>query len=76
MLSPKPRLMLLIEDETDRRAFVENLTEDVIEQWFEARGFVEPRYSYVMHDRSTSEEGLQQLHTHSAPVAGSYFQRR
>jgi hypothetical protein len=64
MLSPKPRLMTLIEDEADRRTFVENLTEDVIEQWFEARGFVDPTYSYVLHDRSTSEEGLSQLHTH------------
>ncbi|MBZ0309460.1 MAG: hypothetical protein K8I82_25580 [Anaerolineae bacterium] len=64
MLSPKPRLMALIEDETDRRIFLENLTEEVVEQWFESRGFVEPTFSYVLHDRSTSEEGLQQLHTH------------
>jgi hypothetical protein len=64
MLSPKPRLMKLIEDEADRREFLENLTEDVVEQWFETRGFVDARYSYVLHDRSTSEEGLQQLHTH------------
>lgn len=64
MLSPKPRLLALIQDEADRRAFVEELTEDVIEQWFEARGFVEQKFSYVVHDRSTSEEGLQQLHSH------------
>jgi len=64
MLSPKPRLMMLIEDEADRRTFVENLTEDVIEQWFEARGFVDPQYSYVVHDRATSTDGSQQLHTH------------
>lgn len=64
MISPKPRLMMLIEDEADRRALVESLTEEVIEQWFEARGFVEPTYSYVVHDRSTSEEGHQQLHSH------------
>jgi len=64
MLSPKPRLMTLVEDEAERRAFVENLTEAVIEQWFETRGFVDPTYSYVVHDRSTTEEGLQQLHSH------------
>ncbi|GIK64423.1 MAG: hypothetical protein BroJett018_22170 [Chloroflexota bacterium] len=64
MLSPKPRLMALIEQATDRREFLENLTEEVVEQWFEARGYVDPLYSYVTHDRSTSEEGLQMLHTH------------
>jgi hypothetical protein len=32
MISPKPRLMMLIEDAADRRAFVETLTEEVIEQ--------------------------------------------
>ncbi len=64
MLSPKPRLMTLIEDEQDRHEFVQNLTEEVVEQWFEARGYVDPTYSYVLHDRSTSEEGLSQLHTH------------
>ncbi len=64
MLSPKPRLMALIEQATDRREFLENLTEEVVEQWFEARGYVDPVYSYVTHDRSTSEEGLQMLHTH------------
>ena len=38
MLSPKPRLMALIEGEKDRREFMNNLTEDVIEQWLEGRG--------------------------------------
>ncbi|MBZ0310757.1 MAG: hypothetical protein K8I82_32160 [Anaerolineae bacterium] len=64
MISPKPRLMLLIEDEQDRHSFIETLTEDVVEQWFEARGYYNPAYSYVTHDRSTSQEGLSQLHTH------------
>lgn len=64
MLSPKPRLMALIEQEPERREFLQNLTEAVVEQWFEARGYVDPTYSYVTHDRSTTEEGLQQLHTH------------
>ena len=64
MLSPKPRLMALIEDETDRHDFLENLTEDVIEQWFETRGYRDVQYSYVVHDRSTNEDGLAQLHTH------------
>ncbi|MCL4876216.1 MAG: hypothetical protein KJ064_06145 [Anaerolineae bacterium] len=64
MLSPKPRLMTLIEDEPDRHEFLQHLTEEVVEQWFETRGYVDPTYSYVLHDRSTSEEGLSQLHTH------------
>ncbi len=64
MLSPKPRLMAFIEDEQNRHEFLQHLTEEVVEQWFEARGYVDAKYSYVMHDRSTSEEGLQQLHTH------------
>jgi hypothetical protein len=64
MISPKPRLLALIEEDEDRRTFVEDLTEDIVEQWFEARGYTDLRYSFVLHDRSTSEEGLSQVHSH------------
>ncbi len=64
MFSPKPRLMELIA-EPDRRSFIEDLTEDVIEGWMEARGYVDVPFAYVVHDRATTEEGLQQLHSHA-----------
>lgn len=64
MISPKPRLLALIEDEQQRTTFMQSLTEDVIDQWFEARSYYVAQYAYVLHDRSTSEEGFSQLHTH------------
>jgi hypothetical protein len=64
VISPKPRLLLLIDDEDKRRQLLAELTEQVMEDWFEARGLHDPQFAYVMHDRSTSEDGLSQLHSH------------
>ncbi len=62
MLSPAPDLMALVPPEK-RRALVMDVTERVVEAYYEARGHQTPPYSYVVHDRST-KDGEQQLHTH------------
>lgn len=63
VVSPAPELMALV-PEDERRDFVCDLTEQVVEDYYGERGFDLPEYSYILHDRSTDDEGLQQLHTH------------
>ncbi len=62
VVSPAPDLMTLV-PEAHRRDLVRNLTESIVTQYYEARGLDVPSYSYVLHDRDTTE-GEQQLHTH------------
>lgn len=62
VISPAPDLMALVPAE-ERRALVMDVTERIVEAYYEARGFQTPPYSYVLHDRRTAE-GEQQLHTH------------
>ncbi|QPC83624.1 hypothetical protein G4Y79_04370 [Phototrophicus methaneseepsis] len=63
VISPAPDLMALV-PEHKRRDFVCDLTEHVVEDYYTERGFDLLEYSYILHDRSTEDEGLQQLHTH------------
>ncbi len=63
IVSPAPDLMALV-PENQRRDFVCDLTEKVVEDYYIERGFTVPEYSYILHDRQTDEEGVQQLHTH------------
>ncbi len=49
--------------EDQRRDLVMDVTERIVEAYYDARGFQTPPYSYVLHDRLT-KEGEQQLHTH------------
>ena len=63
VISPAPDLMALVPEEK-RRDFVCALTERVVEDYYTERGFDLPEYSYILHDRPTEDEGLQQLHTH------------
>ncbi|MEQ8672768.1 MAG: hypothetical protein RLP44_11855 [Aggregatilineales bacterium] len=63
VVSPAPDLMALV-PEDQRRDFVCDLTERVVEDYYTERGFDLPEYSYILHDRATDDEGLQQLHTH------------
>jgi len=63
VISPAPDLMALI-PEHKRRDFVCDLTECIVEDYYTERGFDLPEYSYILHDRPTDDEGLQQLHTH------------
>lgn len=63
VVSPAPELMALV-PEDERRDFVCDLTEQVVEDYYTERGFDLPEYSYILHDRPTDDEGLQQLHTH------------
>ena len=63
VVSPAPDLMQLV-PEGQRRDFVCDLTERVVEDYYAERGFDLPRYSYILHDRETNDDGLQQLHTH------------
>jgi hypothetical protein len=62
VISPAPDLMALV-PEQKRQAFVIDVTERVVEAYYEARGFQTPPYAYVMHD-SLTKEGEQQLHSH------------
>jgi hypothetical protein len=75
VISPAPDLMALVPEEK-RRALVMDVTEYIVEAYYDARGFHIPRYSYVLHDRQT-KEGEQQLHTHVilpglAPTVGGW----
>ncbi|MBZ0276216.1 MAG: hypothetical protein K8I60_08735 [Anaerolineae bacterium] len=78
VISPAPDLMALV-PEGERRDLVLDLTERIVEDYYTARGFDVPEYSYVLHDRLTEpddgSEPLQQLHTHvvlpgTAPLPG------
>jgi hypothetical protein len=62
VISPSPDLMALV-PEDQRRDLVMDVTERIVEAYYEARGFQIPPYAYVLHDRLT-KEGEQQLHTH------------
>ena len=73
VVSPAPDLMALV-PEDQRRELVCDLTERVVEDYYLERGFAIPEYSYILHDRQTDDQGLQQLHTHvvlpgTAPTA-------
>lgn len=62
VVSPAPDLMALVPQDK-RRDVVMDVTERVVEAYYEARNYQAPPYSYVLHDRLT-DEGEQQLHTH------------
>ena len=63
VIAPAPDLMWLVPEEL-RHELVRETTERVIEQWHIERGLNVPEYSYCLHDRDTSDYGLQNLHTH------------
>ncbi len=52
VISPAPDLMALV-PENKRRALVMDVTERVVEAYYEARDYQTPPYSYVLHDRMT-----------------------
>jgi len=62
VISPDPTIMELV-PERKRRALLEQVTESVVEEYYEARDENRPRYSYVIHDREASTN-KQQLHSH------------
>lgn len=62
VVSPDPAVMALV-PEHQRRMLLERLTENLVEEYYEARDENMPSYSYVIHDRDAST-GQQQLHTH------------
>jgi hypothetical protein len=70
VISPDPALMALV-PESQKRELVRELTEQVVEGWHIARGLPVPEYAFVLHDRDTSDYGLQHLHTHVF-VAGTF----
>jgi hypothetical protein len=63
VIAPAPDLMALVPAHL-RAAMVRQATESIIEQWHLERGLNVPEYSYCLHDRDTSDHGLQNLHTH------------
>lgn len=63
VISPAPDLMKFV-PEDQRRDLVCDLTERVVEDYYLERSFTIPEYSYILHDRQTDDQGMQQLHTH------------
>lgn len=79
VVSPSPDLMALV-PEDQRRELLHDLTERIVEEYYTARGFDVPEYSYVVHDSLTKPEDdtppMQHLHTHvvlpgTAPLPGA-----
>jgi hypothetical protein len=63
VIAPAPDLMALVPEEL-RHDLVREVTEHVIEQWHIERDLNVPEFSYCLHDRDTTDHGLQNLHTH------------
>lgn len=67
VISPAPDLLERVPTD-QRRALLSELTERVVEDYYTARGFDMPEYSYVLHHAKTRpSEGapsLDHLHTH------------
>jgi hypothetical protein len=67
VISPAPDLMELV-PVAERRELLYDLTERVVEDYYTARGFDVPEYSYVMHSAKTKgndgEPPQEHLHTH------------
>ena len=61
VISPEPDLMALI-PATERRPFIQSLTEAIIERYYAERGCTAP-YSYVVHEART-QDGRPHTHTH------------
>ncbi len=70
VIAPDPALMALV-PEDQKHELVRELTERVVDGWHAARGLPVAEYSYVLHDRDTSDYGLQNLHTHIF-IAGTF----
>ncbi len=67
VISPAPDLMELV-PQSQRRELLNELTERVVEDYYTARGFDVPEYSYLMHSAKTKpkdgEPPQDHLHTH------------
>lgn len=63
LISPNPQLMALIPDDRTKRTLLINLTDEVVEQYYELRGYPVCPYSFVVHNKDT-QAGMLQLHTH------------
>jgi hypothetical protein len=61
VISPEPDVMSYI-PEAKRTAFMQELTESVVERYYEERGF-DPEYSYVIHHART-QDGRPHTHSH------------
>jgi hypothetical protein len=76
VFNANPELMHMVSVE-QREQFVCELTEQALEQFFEARGIESGvEASYVLHHRNSENPespGLHDPHTHSAPVKGSSY---
>ncbi len=66
VINPNPDLVSFVE-ETRREAFVRELTERTLENFFEARGIEIPEFSFAIHRRETTdvfEPGRDNPHAH------------
>lgn len=63
VISPDPELMQHVPE--DRRFEVmKNVTEKTVERWYAENGWGQADYSYVLHDKHRSKDGMQMLHAH------------
>lgn len=72
VINPNPDLVAFI-SETNREAFVRELTEKTIESFFSERGIDTPEWSYALHRRETTDDGRGEASTPHSPsrTAGS-----
>jgi hypothetical protein len=67
VISPAPDLMALV-PEYQRRGLLYDITERIVEDYYDERGLDVPEYSYVMHSAATrpkdGKPSLDHLHTH------------
>jgi hypothetical protein len=74
VINPNPDLIALV-PEVQHVQFVRELTENTLEQFFEARGIDEIEYSYCIHQRETTDEerpGRDNPHAHIV-LPGTYM---
>lgn len=67
VIAPDPELMEHIPEEL-RFQLIQELTEEVVERWYENNGWGTPEYSYVVHDKHLSadkyKQAAQMAHAH------------
>jgi len=63
VISPDPDLMRHV-PEHRRFEVVRNVTEKTVERWYSDNGWGTPEYSFVLHDKHRSKDGMHMPHAH------------
>jgi hypothetical protein len=68
VISPDPSILQLIADPDQRRAVLQQITEGIVESYYESRGVAQPEYAYAVHEDQVPVPGesvpLPRLHSH------------